>query len=50
MGREDVIAEDKVASNKQPISFGKGQTSIDLHKVVWELLKGGGIPPGPQRV
>jgi len=41
-------AADKVASNKQPLSFGKGQTIIDLQKVVWEPLKGEGIPPGPQ--
>ncbi len=39
---------DKVASNKQPLSFGKGQTIIDLQKVVWEPLKGEGIPPGVQ--
>jgi Cupin domain len=37
-----------VASNKQPLSFGTGQTIIDLQKVVWEPLKGEGIPPGPQ--
>jgi quercetin dioxygenase-like cupin family protein len=41
-------AADKVASNKQPLSFGKGQTIIDLQKVVWEPLKGEGIPPGVQ--
>ncbi|MBI3329292.1 MAG: DUF4437 domain-containing protein [Nitrospinae bacterium] len=41
-------AADLVASNKQPLSFGKGQTLIDLHHVVWEPLKGEGIPPGPQ--
>jgi len=39
---------DKVASNKQPLSFGKGQTIIDLQKVVWEPLKGEGIPSGVQ--
>jgi hypothetical protein len=38
-------AADKVASNKHPLSFGKGQTIIDLQKVVWEPLKGEGIPP-----
>ena len=38
----------KVASNKQPLSFGQGQTIIDLQKVVWEPLKGEGIPPGVQ--
>lgn len=42
------IAEDKVASNKQPLSFGKDQTIIDLNKVVWEPLTGEGIPPGPE--
>jgi hypothetical protein len=41
-------AADKVASNKQPLSFGKGQTIIDLQQVVWEPLKGEGIPPGVQ--
>jgi hypothetical protein len=34
----------KVASNKQPLSFGQGQTIIDLHNVIWEPLKGEGIP------
>jgi hypothetical protein len=38
----------KVASNKQPLSFGQGQTIIDLQNVVWEPLKGEGIPPGVQ--
>jgi quercetin dioxygenase-like cupin family protein len=41
-------AAGKVASNKQPLSFGNGQTIIDLQKVVWEPLKGEGIPPGSQ--
>jgi hypothetical protein len=41
-------AEDKVASNRQPLSLGKGQMTIDLQKVVWEPLKGEGIPPGVQ--
>ena len=41
-------AADKVGSNKQPLSFGQGQTIIDLQKVVWEPLKGEGIPPGVQ--
>jgi quercetin dioxygenase-like cupin family protein len=38
----------KVASNKQPLSFGQGQTIIDLQNVVWEPLKGEGIPSGVQ--
>jgi quercetin dioxygenase-like cupin family protein len=38
----------EVGSNKQPLSFGKDQTIIDLNKVVWEPLKGEGIPPGPE--
>jgi quercetin dioxygenase-like cupin family protein len=38
----------KVASNKQPLSFGTGQTIIDLQNVIWEPLKGEGIPPGVQ--
>jgi hypothetical protein len=42
------MAEDKVVSNKQPLSFGKEQTIIDLNKVVWEPLTGEGIPPGPE--
>jgi hypothetical protein len=42
------MAEDKVVSNKQPLSFGKDQTIIDLNKVVWEPLTGEGIPPGPE--
>ena len=37
-----------MASNKQPLSFGKDQTLIDLNKVVWEPLTGEGIPPGPE--
>jgi quercetin dioxygenase-like cupin family protein len=41
-------AADQVASNKQPLSFGQGQTIIDLQKVIWEPLKGEGIPPGVQ--
>jgi quercetin dioxygenase-like cupin family protein len=41
-------AADQVASNKHPLSFGTGQTIIDLQKVVWEPLKGEGIPPGVQ--
>jgi len=41
-------AEDKVGSNKQPLSFGNDQTIIDLNKVVWEPLTGEGIPPGPE--
>jgi quercetin dioxygenase-like cupin family protein len=41
-------AADKAASNKQPLSFGTGQTIIDLRNVVWEPLKGEGIPPGVQ--
>src|SRR5919197_236100 len=41
-------AAGKVGSNKQPLSFGQGQTIIDLQKVVWEPLKGEGIPPGVQ--
>lgn len=41
-------AEDKGASNKQPLSFGKDQTIIDLNKVAWEPLTGEGIPPGPE--
>jgi hypothetical protein len=40
--------EDKEASNKRPLSFGKDQTIIDLNKVVWEPLTGEGIPPGPE--
>jgi quercetin dioxygenase-like cupin family protein len=44
----DGSAADKVASNKHPLSFGKGQTIIDLQNVVWEPLKGEGIPPGVQ--
>jgi quercetin dioxygenase-like cupin family protein len=38
----------KAGSNKQPLSFGTGQTIIDLSKVLWEPLKGEGIPPGVQ--
>ena len=41
-------AEDRVISNKQPLSFGKDQTIIDLNKVVWEPLTGEGIPSGPE--
>jgi quercetin dioxygenase-like cupin family protein len=38
----------KAGSNTHPLSFGPGQTIIDLKKVVWEPLKGEGIPPGVQ--
>jgi quercetin dioxygenase-like cupin family protein len=38
----------EAGSNKQPLSFGKDQSIIDLNKVVWEPLKGEGIPPGPE--
>jgi quercetin dioxygenase-like cupin family protein len=41
-------AEDKMASNKHPLSFGKDQTIIDLNKAVWEPLTSEGIPPGPE--
>ena len=41
----NVSAADKAGSNKQPLSFGQGQTIIDLQQVVWEPLKGEGIPP-----
>ena len=40
------FAADIIASNKRPLSFGPGQTIIDLKKIVWEPLKGEGIPPG----
>ena len=39
-------AADIIASNKRPLSFGPGQTLIDLKQIVWEPLKGEGIPPG----
>jgi quercetin dioxygenase-like cupin family protein len=38
----------EAGSNKQPLSFGKDQSIIDLNKVVWEPLTGEGIPPGPE--
>ena len=38
----------EAGSNKQPLSFGRDQTIIDLSRVVWEPLKGEGIPPGPE--
>ena len=41
-------AADKAGSNTHPLSFGPGQTIIDLRHVVWEPLKGEGIPPGVQ--
>jgi hypothetical protein len=40
------LAADIMPSNKQPLSFGPGQTIIDLKKIVWDPLKGEGIPPG----
>jgi quercetin dioxygenase-like cupin family protein len=40
------LAADILASNKQPLAFGPGQTIIDLNRIVWEPLKGEGIPPG----
>jgi len=39
-------AADILASNKRPLSFGPGQTIIDLKNIVWEPLTGEGIPPG----
>jgi len=39
-------AVDIIASNKHPMAFGPGQTIIDLKNIVWEPLKGEGIPPG----
>jgi quercetin dioxygenase-like cupin family protein len=41
-------AADKTGSNTHPLSFGPGQTIIDVRHVVWEPLKGEGIPPGVQ--
>jgi hypothetical protein len=43
-------AAENAVSNKQPLSFGKDQTIIDLNKVVWEPLTGDGIPTGPEIV
>jgi len=43
-------AADIPASNKQPLSFGPGQTIIDLKNIVWEPLKGAGMPPGARVV
>jgi hypothetical protein len=40
------LAADIIASNKYPLSFGPGQTIIDLKKIVWEPLKEEGIPLG----
>jgi quercetin dioxygenase-like cupin family protein len=40
------LAADILASNKQSLSFGPGQTIIDLKRIVWEPLKREGIPPG----
>lgn len=37
-------AADILASNKQPLSFGPGQTIIDLKKIVWEPLTGRAFP------
>jgi quercetin dioxygenase-like cupin family protein len=42
----DGLAADIMPTNKQPLSFGPGQTIIDLKKIVWEPLQGEGIPPG----
>jgi len=41
-------AQDKEASNKHPLSFGKDQTIIDLNKVAWEPITGTGIPSGAE--
>src|SRR5262245_30383477 len=40
------LAADIIATYKQPLSFWAEQTIIDLKKIVWEPLKGEGIPPG----
>ena len=42
-------AADIIASNKRPLSFGPGQTLIDLKKIVWEPLKGKAFRPVPAR-
>jgi Dimethlysulfonioproprionate lyase len=41
-------AANKAATNTHPLSFGPGQTIIDMRHVVWEPLKREGIPPGVQ--
>lgn len=45
---KSALAQGGPASNEQPLSFGKDQTIIDLNKVVWQPLKGEGIPSGPE--
>ena len=42
-------AADILASNKQPLAFGPGQTIIDLKKIVWEPLKGEDSPRSEDR-
>ena len=37
-----------LGSNLNPFSFGKGQTIIDLNKVVWQDLKVKGLPSGAE--
>ena len=43
------LAADILASNKQPFSFGPGQTIIDLKRIVWEPLEGMAFPRGEDR-
>ena len=40
--------KDKLDSNLSPLSFGVGQTIIDLKKVVWEPLNVDGLSPGAE--
>ena len=43
-----VRAQGTPGSNTQPLTFGPGQTIIDLNKLVWVPLKAEGVPPGPE--
>lgn len=36
------------ATNKQPLSFGFDQATIDLNRLTWGPLEGEGVPPGAE--
>lgn len=43
-----VIAEEGNPTSGQPLSFGAGQSIVDLTKVQFAPLKSEGVPPGPE--
>ncbi len=37
-----------IADERKPLSFGPGQSLIDLNEVKWAPLNSEGVPPGPE--